>query len=131
MSLRAVDRYDVARQDDVIRDNLASFIGTLLLVAIPTAIVYWRNKGKLSARKSYLKGMLYVFRVLGWGFIIWGVLFLPLFITDLFGLINWGYPWWSIAFSAFLIGFGYGLQRLMRFILNDPDWNNMFASKDE
>jgi hypothetical protein len=29
-----------------------------------------------------------------------------------------------------VVGVGYAIKRLARFVLNDPDWNNMFASKD-
>ncbi|MDP1749347.1 MAG: hypothetical protein Q8L22_07810 [Reyranella sp.] len=110
---------------------LINALATLTLVAIPAAIVYWRNKGKLSVGKSYHRGLLHLFRVMGWMFMMWGALFLPLVVTDLIGLSHWGYPWWSIFFVLAFVAFGYGLQRLMKFILRDPDANNMFFSKKE
>ena len=45
---------------------VAKLIGTVLLVAIPTAIVYWRNKGQLSIGKSYMRALLHVVRVTAW-----------------------------------------------------------------
>ena len=70
-------------------------------------------------------------RIMGWMFLVLGALFFLLSCTDLIGLSHWGYPWWSILFSLATMAFGYGLQRLMKFVLGDPDWNNMFASKRE
>lgn len=105
---------------------LTNVVGSLVLVGIPAAIVYWRNKGRLSVAGSYHRGLLYLFRAMGWLFMIWGVLFLTLLITNLAGLSHWGYPWWTVAFSLGFGVVGYGLQRLTKFILRDPDANNMF-----
>ncbi|GEP61657.1 hypothetical protein [Reyranella soli] len=110
---------------------LISALSGLVLVAVATAIVYQRNKGKLSVGKSYLKGLLHLFRVMGWMFMVWGVLFVPVVVTDLIGFSHWGYPWWSIFFVFAFVALGYALQRLMKYIPRDPDWNNMFASKKE
>lgn len=72
---------------------LVSALASLVLVAVPTAVVYWRNKGELSVGKSYLKGLLHLFRVMGWMFMVSGVLFVPVVVTDLIGFSHWGYPW--------------------------------------
>jgi hypothetical protein len=111
--------------------SIALTLVAVALVAIPAVIVFWRNKGKLSVGKSYLRGLLHLARIMGWMFMLWGVLLLPFVVTDLIGRSDWGYPWWSIFFVPALVAFGYGLQRLMKFILRDPDWNNMFSSKKE
>jgi|SRR6185312_381092 hypothetical protein len=110
---------------------VAKLIGTVLLVAIPTAIVYWRNKGQLSIGKSYMRALLHVVRVTAWGIIVVGVILTAASTAALLGTPfpgNW--PWWSIFFCLGFVGVGYGIQRLARFVLNDADWNNMFASKD-
>ena len=112
-------------------DLAIQIIATVLLVSAPTAIVYWRNRGQLSVGKSYLRGLLHFFRALGWGAVVLGSIFAVLSGAALVGVGPGGnWPWWSIFFSLAFVGIGYGTQRLMRFILNDADWNNMFASKD-
>jgi len=110
---------------------VAQLLGTLALIAIPAALVYWRNDGKLSVYKSYLRGMLHLFRVMGWTAVVFGALFTAFSAAALLGArLGGNFPWWSIFFGLGLAGLGYGIQRLMRFILRDEDWNNMFASKD-
>jgi len=111
-------------------DFLAQLLGTFVLVAVPTAIVYWRNDGKLSVGRSYLRGLLHLFRVIGWAVVVFGTFFALLSVASLLGAKIDGFPWWFVFFGLGFAGLGYGIQRLMRFILRDEDWNNMFAWKD-
>jgi hypothetical protein len=44
--------------------------------------------------------------------------------TDLMGLSQFGYPWWSIVLPPALFLLGFGLRRLMLYLLNDDLlWN--------
>lgn len=111
----------------MIRDNVASVIGTLTLVSVATAIVYWRNRGSLSVRHSYTRAMLHYFRVFGWMLLVIGSLFTAPSVAALLGAeLGGNWPWWSTFIFLACVGVGYGLQRLMRFPLNDPDLRNMF-----
>jgi phosphatidylglycerophosphate synthase len=99
-----------------------------LFVATPTTIVYWRNKGRLSRRASYLRSIFYGFRVVGWMVVAMSVLiFFPLWLTDIAGLTHWGYPWWTILLLLALVALGYGFQRLAKFLLQDEDLKNMIG----
>lgn len=106
-------------------------ICSLLLAGVPTAIVYRRNRGKLPLGKSYLRAMLHTMRVIAWFIAASGLILLLFYSATLTGLFpEIVYPWWSALPILFFMAAGYGLQRLMRYILNDPDWNNMFISGD-
>lgn len=106
-------------------------ICSLLLVGLPTAIVYRRNQGKLSLGRSYLRATLHMIRIIAW-FIVGSCLILLLIVVaSLAGAFpDIHYPWWSILAIVFLTAVAFGIQRLMRYILNDTDWNNMFISGD-
>jgi hypothetical protein len=110
--------------------SLINIILLTALVAIPTAIVYRRNKGTLSITKSYTRAIFHIFRVMGWMFIVVGVTFLPFIFAGMTGHLDGNWPWWSLPFILAYIGVGYGLQRFMKFLLKDEDLKNMFASKD-
>jgi|SRR5580698_6224896 hypothetical protein len=78
-----------------------------------------------------LKGRLQRLRITGWIFVGGGALFTVLTVVALMhARVGDNWPWWSIFFGPTLGGIGYGIQRTVRFVLEDPDWNNMFASKD-
>jgi hypothetical protein len=123
--------YDCCRQDPVISYLIFLLICSLLLVGLPTAIVYRRNQGKLSLRKSYLRATLHMIRVIAWFIVGSCLIVLLVIVASLAGAFpDIHYPWWSILAIVFFTAVAYGIQRLMRYILNDPDWNNMFISGD-
>ena len=107
-------------------------LASLLLAGLPTAIVYRRNQGKLSLGRSYLRATLHTIRVIAWLLVGAGLISVLVFIASLAGAFPEArFPWWTIFPILFQTAFGYGIQRLMRYILNDPDWNNMFISQDK
>jgi hypothetical protein len=55
-----------------LEELLANVVASVVLVGVPAAIIYWRNKSTLSVGKSYLRGLLY----LGWLFMRTVALFL-------------------------------------------------------
>jgi hypothetical protein len=109
----------------------ALLIGIALLAlcgGLPTLIVYRRNQGRLSWRASRIRAFFHFMRVFGWTMIgLQIVLFVPLWATDRLELSHWGYPWWAIFPSLAFAGFGYGFQRLGKFLLRDEDLKNMIG----
>ena len=111
-------------------DIASLFVFLVAVVAIPAAIVYRRNRGTLSLGQSYQRAFLYVLRVVGWCLVVVGLTFVPFIVAGLTGHLHGYWPWWSLPFILAYIAVGYGLQRLMTFLVKDEDLKNMFWSKE-
>ena len=81
--------------------------------------------------KNSLRSRLQFIRFGGWIAIFVGTVFIALSVAGLLGAQIGGFEWWVILVGLLAAGIGYGIDRVVRFALNDPDWNNMFGSKED
>jgi hypothetical protein len=93
----------------------------LLSLVVPTVIVYRRNRGKLSAYRSFRRGQI---GFTAWGLIVLGSLMIVLTTLDVV-VGTTGAPWWSPLVGVGAVASGYGVLRVRKFFDNDPDWQNM------
>ena len=87
-----------------------------LFIGIPTAVIWFRSKRKLSLRASYYRGLLYCFKLIGSAFTAISGLILLFAISDQIGLSHFGYPIWSVPVVILFVIIGYTVRRIASWI---------------